>query len=139
MKINFLLADEFRPEMGGKNMALGLYADYTILLEPNEEPEAAASDLPIGIDRLAFLVNVSDMIEGPHQFKAQIVDPSGKAIGPEVSLGEAVEIQKDASRSFVLTVKPFLVDGKGTYHFNFYVDGAMSALPFHIIDRPLNV
>ncbi|MFZ1547607.1 MAG: hypothetical protein WAT12_11000 [Candidatus Nitrotoga sp.] len=130
MKLNFFVADEFRPETGGKQMVLGLYADDVILLEPVTQIEA----IPVGFERLAFLINISDVPAGKHNYKGQIVDPSGKPYGREIIMGE-LEIEKGMSRSFIIEMKPFLINSKGTYHLNFYVDDDLYAFPFSIIDR----
>lgn len=136
MKINFFLADEFRAEVGGKQTALGLYADNKILIEPRVELKSSDSELPEGIDRLAFLLNISEASQGMHKFRGQIVDPLGKPHGPEMLLGDG-EVLKGTSRSFIIEAKPFLLKGKGTYMLNFYVDEDLQSFPFHIIDRPL--
>jgi len=132
VKINFLVADEFRPEAGGKQMALGLYADSVIILEPR--PEVSAPGLPEGIDRLAFLINVSDAPEVKHSYKAQIIDPSGKPHGQEIPLGEHT-ILKGTSRSFVIEVKPFLIQGEGTYQLNFFINDAIHPFLFNLVER----
>lgn len=136
MKINFILAEEFRAEMGGKQTVLGLYPDSTILLESRAELKPSDLELPEGIERLAFLFNISDASQGTHKFKGQIIDPSGNPHGPEMPLGEA-EILKGTSRSLIIETKPFLLKGKGTYQFNFYVDDVLYSFPFHILDRPM--
>lgn len=132
MKIKFLVADEFRAEAGGKQMALGLYADDIIMLE--FRPEISVTGLPEGIDRLAFLINVSDVPEAKHIYKVQIIDPSGKLHGPEISLGEHT-IAKGTSRSFVIEAKPFLLQGEGTYQLNFFIDNAIHPFLFDLIER----
>lgn len=135
MKVNFLLADEVRPEMGGKNTVLGLYADGTIVLENGEPPKGDIPEgLPEGVERLAFLINTSELPEGVHHFKGQITDPSGNPHGPEISFGEST-IEEGASRTIVVEAKPFLLQGIGTYHFNFYVDDVLVPLPFKVVKR----
>lgn len=134
MKVNFLVADEFRTELSGKQMVLGLYADGIILLEPASHIETSIPNLPEGIDRLAFLINISDAPEMKHNYKGQIIDPSGNPHGSEIPFGE-FEIAKNTSRSFIAETKPFLFHGKGTYHFNFYVDDVLYSFPFSLIDK----
>lgn len=134
MKINFIVADEFRPEAGGKHMALGLYADSVIMLEPNPQSTTPTLELPEGIDRLAFLINVSDAPEEKHNYKAQIIDPSGQPHGKEIALGEFL-VAKGTSRSFIIEAKPFLIHGKGTYQLNFHVDDLVHSFQFSIIER----
>lgn len=135
MKIKFLLADEFRAEAAGKQMALGLYADDIIILEHKEaSKEVAKAGLPAGIDRLAFLINVSDVPEVKHIYKMQIIDPSGSPHGKEIPLGEHV-IAKGTSRSFVIEAKPFLIQGAGTYQLNFFIDDVIHTFSFTLIER----
>lgn len=132
MKINFLIADEIRPEASSKQAVLGLYADNLIVLEPLSIKEKE-SNFPKGIERLAFLINVSD-IEGKHKYKGQIIDPKGNLHGPEVDFGES-ELAKYTSRTIVLEAKPFLIVEKGTYNFVLTIDDTKHILPFTIIDR----
>ena len=134
MKINFLIADEVRPESSGKQTILGLYADNNIVLEGALRPSDVPQDLPDGIDRLAFLVCVYDAPNEKHSFKAQITDPSGANHGPEISFGETV-FGVNISRTIVLEAKPFVIPSKGVYHFNLYVDDTIHTFPFSIIDR----
>jgi hypothetical protein len=132
VKIKFLVADEFRAEAAGKQMALGLYADDIIILEPKSE--VANGGLPAGIDRLAFLINVSDVPEVKHIYKMQIIDPSGSPHGNEIPLGEYI-IAKGTSRSFVIEAKPFLIQGVGTYKLNFFIDDIIHTFSFNFVER----
>lgn len=131
MKINYLIADEIRPEASSKQTVLGLFADHLIVLDiPTQLP---AGELPKGIERLAFLINVSN-IEGKHKYKGQIFDPEGNPHGPEIDFGES-ELAKNTSRTMVVEAKPFLIKVKGTYNFVLTVDDTKYPLPFTIIDR----
>ena len=134
MKITFLVADEVRQEMGGKQTILGLYADGVIMLDLISQNAKPIGDLPPGIDRLSFSINVSELV-GKHRFKGQIINPSGKIYGSEIPLGESDITSAYASRSFIVEAKPFVVSEKGTYHFNLYIDDELHAFPFTIIDR----
>lgn len=134
MKINFVIADEIRQEIGGKQTILGLYADGTIMLEATEELNTSTTEVPRGIERLAFLVNVSDISEEKHRYKGQIICPSGLPYGEEISFGEVI-IPKGKSRTIILETKPFLIKEKGTYHFNFFVDDVLYPFPFNLIER----
>ena len=131
MKINFLVAEEFRPEAGGKQMVLGLYPDDMIVLEPRPNIDYSPN-IPEGLDRLSFLITISDAPENKHRYKAQIIDPSGNPHGPEMSLGES-EIEKGTSKTFIIESKPFIMSGKGLYHLNFYVDDELHSFPFGLI------
>lgn len=134
MRINLLVADEFRPEATGKQMAMGLFADGTVVLEPVANVAPQAAGLPRGIERLSFLMSVGDLPPGNHVYHAQIVNPSGSPLGPEMPLGEEVAVQ-GKSRVIVLETKPFIVNGTGTYNVNLKIDGAVHKLPFRIVER----
>lgn len=134
MKINFFIADEIRPESSGKQTILGLFADNTIVIESQNPPPIIAANLPTGIDRLAFMINVSDSPDEKHSYKAKIIDPSGKNHGPEMQFGETV-LGMNSSRTIIVEAKPFIFSGKGTYYFNFYVDGNLHSFPFKVVDR----
>lgn len=136
MNIKFFLAEEFRSEVGGKQTALGLYPDNTILLGPRTELKPSDKELPEGIKRMSFLLNISEASQGVHKFKGQIIDPSDNPHGPEIPLGDG-DILKGTSRSFIIEASPFLVKGKGMYQLNFYVDDDLHIFPFYILDQPL--
>lgn len=134
MKLNFFVADEIRPELNGKLTALGMFADNTVVLESQNAMDSKKSGIPAGFDRLAFVVNISDAQGEKHSFKGQIVDPTGKNHGPEIPLGENV-FGRNSSRTIIVEAKPFVMNGTGTYYFNFYVDDVLHPFPFNIIDR----
>lgn len=137
MQIIFLVADEIRPEASSKQTILGLYPDNTIVLEQRPKLPASAEKwpegVPDGIERLAFLVNISE-IEGVHSYKGQILDPEGNPHGPEISFGESILAQY-TSRTLVIEAKPFIIKGKGKYHFVLSIDEERHSLPFTIIER----
>jgi hypothetical protein len=135
MNILFLIADEIRQEVGGKQTILGLYADKTILLEGKDGPQDLPPGIPEGIDRIAFLINVSEATEGVHVCNAQIIDPSGQPHGPNIPLGEFTT-EEGISRTLVVEAKPFIFSGKGTYSFNLSIDGILHSFPFKVIDKP---
>lgn len=130
MKIKFLVAEEIRPELGGKLTILGLFPD-DVLVSNSNRPEETPAEIPDGFDRLAFLVSVSDLPEGIHKFKGNITNPAGEPYHSETSFGDGA-IEKGTSRSIVVDTKPFIIKGKGVYHFNIYVDDSLYSFPFEI-------
>jgi hypothetical protein len=135
MKINFLIADEIRPELTGKQTVLGLYPDHTIVLEKTQIPDNDVSNIPEVIERLAILVNISEAPEGDElKLKGQLVAPSGNPHGEKIDFG-TMSIEKGASRTIVLEAKPFVISEKGTYHFNLIVNDDIFQFPFKVIDR----
>jgi hypothetical protein len=134
MKINFLIADEVRPEASGKQTILGLYPDQTIVIEEIQALGTDIEELPVAIDRLNILINISDISAGEHELKGQIVEPSGAPHGDKIDFGK-ISIEKGLSRSFVLALKPFIIKEMGTYNFNLYVDDELHQFSFNIIDK----
>lgn len=124
------MAEEVRPEMSGKSTVLGLFPDDVIVMQGNR-PEDAPAELPDGLERLSFFINVSDIAEGHHSFKGNITDPSGAPYNSVSPLGEET-IKKGLSRSIIVEIKPFIIKGKGIYHFNLYVDDLLTTHPFEI-------
>lgn len=133
MKIKFLVAEEIRPEVGGKLTILGLMPDDTLLMT-SSRPADAPPEVPNGLERLAFLLSVSDLPEGEHKFKGQIFNPSGEPYNPETSFGEGT-VEKGTSRSIIIDIKPFIVKNFGSYRLDFYVDGSVSSFPFEIREQ----
>jgi hypothetical protein len=130
MKIKFLVAEEVRPELSGKSTVIGLFPDDVLIMQ-GKRPENAPPEMPEGIDRLSFLMNVSDIPEGKHHFKGNISDPSGEPYNPVSDLGEEI-LPKGISRTIVVEMKPFIVKKKGVYHFNLYVDDELISFPFEV-------
>jgi len=136
MKIKFLLAEEVRLEMGGKSTVVGLFPDDVLLMQVTR-PVGASPDMPEGIDRLAFLLNVSDVPEGMHNFKGNITDPSGAPYNPVTALGDE-NIKEGFSHSIIVEIRPFIVKSKGVYHFNLYVDDVLTTFPFEIRQQAIS-
>jgi len=134
MKIDFLVAEEIRPEAGGKMTILGFIPNNTLLIT-SSRPEDAPKDIKDGIDRLAFLVVISDLHEGVHKFKGQIFCPSGEPYNQETSFGEGVA-QQGTSHSIVIELKPFIIKEYGFYHFHFYVNDVLTKFTFEIRPQP---
>jgi len=130
MKIKFLIAEEIRPEMNNKATVIGLFSDDVVVMTSNR-PKDAPPEIPDGIDRLTFLINVSEIPEGLHKFKGQIITPTGEPYNPEMTLGEET-IKKGLSHSIIVQLKPFIVKNRGMYKFNVYIDDALTSLPFEI-------
>jgi hypothetical protein len=136
MKIKFLVAEEVRPEVGGKFTVLGLIPDEVLIFE-SRRPENASADIPDGIERLALLLVVSELGDGVHKFKGQIYDPNGEPYNPEIALGEGV-IEKGTSRSMIIELKPFVVKKYGIYRFDLYVDDKLASFSFEIRSKQKN-
>ena len=127
MKLKFLIADEVRAELSGKQTVIGLYADDVLVVNDVERP----SEVPFAIDRLSFLVNISDVSVGVHNYKAQILNPAGVKLGQEIPMGES-QIEKGKSHTLVLEAKPFVLDGEGIYRLDLYIDNVPHSFPFEV-------
>lgn len=137
MKITLLVADEIRPEATGKQTVLGLFADNVVVVKIPPKPVDVPDDVLPGIERLSFLVNVSQLPEGQYSFKAQFIAPSGQPAGDALSLGDGVQVSTGKSHSIVIESKPFILKEGGEYHLAFWVNGEEHRLPFEIRIEPL--
>lgn len=137
MKINFLIADEIRSEVTGKQTILGLYPDSTIIVRNAAKIDNTPPKIPRLIERVAILVNISDAPDSKHEYhiKGQFINPSEQPNGNEIDFGKRI-IEKGKSYTIVLQSKPFEIKGLGTYYFNLSIDGEVHKLPFNIKDAP---
>ena len=131
MRIKFLMAEEFRPEPNNKITVLGLFAGETLILNKGPRPEGVPEDAPIGLERLAFMLIISDL-DGTHDFKGSIFDPNGQAMSFEQQLGEGIMIEKGMSHIIINEVKPFIIKAAGTYTFVLHVDDNQEKFSFEI-------
>lgn len=133
MKVNFLLAEEIRPEVEGKLSVLGLFAGNTVLVgaPPVEAPMNAAA----AIERLAILAVVSSTKPGKHKFSGRIFDPENNLYKPDAKFGEA-DIPEGYSHSIIIELKPFVIKTFGTYRLEFFVDGEPHKFEFQVRAKP---
>lgn len=137
MKVKFLMAEEIRPEASGKLTILGLYPDDNLILSSREAiPEGVPPETPRGMEKLVFLINVSDASNKLLKFKVRIIDPYLELYKPEIQVGEG-KIKKGASRSFIIELKPFIINLVGVYVFNFYVNKEVFSFPFEIREQTI--
>ena len=138
MKVNFIIADEFRGETNGKVMGIGIYGAHQILLnrfpdEKNATKEERMTKLPLGLDRVGFMVTVSEVV-GDFKEYLEIINPSGVTV--LVSNKTEFKITKEntnAGHSFLIQTSPFIVTEIGTYLCKYYLNDEAHELPF-IID-----
>lgn len=135
MKITFLVGEEIRPEASGKATVLGLYPDNVVIANIPPKQEGITEDVPSGIDRLTFMVNVSAVPEGTYHFQAQFITPSDTPMGEIMEMGN-VDMATGKSYSAIFQSSPFLVAETGIYKLDFYVNGERHQLPFEIRANP---
>jgi len=131
------MAEDIRPEAGGKLTILGLFPDDNIILTKAAYPEGVPPEMPRGIEKLVFLVSVSDAPNRKLKFKVRITDPAGELYKPEMQLGEE-RVAKGTSRSLIIEVRPFVINLVGVYVFDFYVNKEIYSFPFEIREQSIS-
>lgn len=131
MKVKFFLAEEIRPEAGGKMTVLGLFPDDRMVLTKGTSPEGIPPETPRGIEKLVLLISIGEAPNKKLKYKGTITAPDGVLYKPEFPLGEG-RIEKGSSHSIVLEFKPFILKSMGVYVFNFYVNKEVFTFPFEI-------
>jgi len=131
MRIKFLMAEEFRPEPNNKITVLGLFAGDTLIFNKGPRPEGVPEDAPIGLERLAFLLTISDL-DGTHSFKGRVFEPNGQPMNSEQLLGNGIMIEEGMSHSIIYAMKPFIFKTRGVYKFVLYVDDIPHEFQFEI-------
>ena len=120
MKTKFLLADEVSPDVAGKHIVKGLYADDTVVLTlpPDIDPKSG----PAVVESITCLVAVSGLRPGPYKIKGRLVDPQG-VICVDIAPID-YEITAAGSHVFPFQLKPFAATGgSGVYRWTFKTDG----------------
>jgi len=142
VNIQFIIADEFRPEASGKVTSIGVYpGNHIILLKPQQDTPDTV--IPM-LERVAFLITISEL-EGSHNYSGKIIDPNGNSvIDPKINhikegvqpFGEGITIGEGMSHSFVFELKPFFIRTIGRYKFILYVDDTPHEFTFDIRKQP---
>ena len=138
MKVNFLLAEEVRPEANNKISILGFFAGDIVIMHKGDLPQGLPEGIPAGLERLAILATIVDAPDGVHQLKARLLEPSGELYPSESLLGEAIA-QKGFSHVAVFQLKPFIVKQPGMFTFEFFVDDQVFKFPFEIREQNLMI
>jgi hypothetical protein len=133
MNIRYFISDDVRQEINGKTSLAGLYADNIIVLN-NENTDGSTQSItketPLAIDRLSFLINVSDIV-GSLEFEFQIIDPTGNPHNEKATIGK-IELAKGMSFNVIVHAAPFTFHIPGIYKLRLYVNGEAHDLSFEI-------
>lgn len=133
MIIRYFISDDVRQEINGKTSLTGLYADNVIVLN-NENIDGSTQSItketPLAIDRLSFLINVSDIV-GSLEFEFQIIDPTGNPHNEKATIGKA-ELANGMSFNLIAQAIPFIFHILGIYKLRLYVNSEINDLPFEI-------
>ena len=100
-----LVADDFRAEQSGKVLAIGLYADGVVLLDVPEGAPEPSNEIPVGVDRLAFLINIGGVV-GQQKVSVRIGEK-----GPSQDV--QVDVKPGSSANLIFTSQPMLIASYG--------------------------
>jgi hypothetical protein len=137
MKVDFLIAEEIRPEVGNKLTVLGLFPGNIIVILKRELPkDTLPKGVSAGLDRLSILATISGASDGLHKFKGRIVEPTGDLYQPEAVFGEA-NTKLGFAHTVIIELKPFVIKQMGVYRFEFFVDDEKFVYEFEIREQLL--
>ena len=134
MKVDFLIADEIRPEAGNKLMVLGLFPGSIIIILKKELQGTSPQGVSAGLDRLSILATISGASDGLHKFKGKIIEPTGDLYQPEAVFGESVT-KHGFAHTVIVELKPFVIKQLGKFRFEFFVDAEMFVHEFEIREQ----
>jgi len=134
MNVDFLIAEEIRPEAGNKLMVLGLFPGDIIILLKRELQGVLPQGVSAGLDRLSILATITGAPDGLHKFKGRIVDPTGNLYQPEVVLGEAYA-KVGFAHTVIVELKPFVIKQMGLFSFEFFVNEEKFVYKFEIREQ----
>lgn len=134
MNVDFLIAEEIRPEAGNKLMVLGLFPGNIIILLKRELQGALPQGVSAGLDRLSILATITGAPDGLHKFKGRIVDPTGNLYQPEAVLGEAYT-KVGFAHTVIVELKPFVIKQMGFFSFEFFVNEEKFVYKFEIREQ----
>ena len=123
-KVDFLLADDIRPELGEKITILGTYGGDAVILEGQQHMPGMA------MPSLAILC-IGRGGEGTIRVDASLTSPTGKH---SQAMPKPNEIVKEKKRNLALVFKfqPFLIEQFGTFIFKLKLDDKEYPFPFRI-------
>ncbi|HEY3300499.1 MAG TPA: hypothetical protein VGJ90_06955 [Methylophilaceae bacterium] len=115
MKVNFYIADEIRQEASGKQMLLGFYADYVLIVNiPKNAPDNTHA---VQLEKLTLLLNISDFGNNSDNLSSslQLFGPDNKALGDVQQLPATKAVSTNQSINYVVEIKPFVINSEGGY------------------------
>jgi hypothetical protein len=119
METRFYIADEITLLPNGKVLAVGLYADARLLLNP-DAPSKVISNLVL--PKLAILLSLSSVPVGSHELKPWIKFPDGTS-APEMAMAALERTADDSAVNVLCHFVPFPVPQVGDYEFGLTVGG----------------
>jgi hypothetical protein len=108
--LKFLLAEDVRPEMGGKFSLVGLIPGERIAIQ-GEPPPGVAFAIP----SLSFVFILAGPSAGTFKGRFRIVAPDKKTIVSDVPLEKPIQKPAGKASMFAAAAKPFAGPAFGTY------------------------
>lgn len=112
--VRLYVADDFRPEHGGKVTAVGLFASHVVVVGMRDEDPGPSEQTPVGLEQgVALLIAISGL-QGSHRVSASIRDASG---GPSVEVFSERTIDfpsPDLTATLVVRLRPLVITSFGT-------------------------
>jgi len=122
MQLTLIAADDIRQLADGKILAVGLYADRTVVLQAPAEAIAQMQEVPLAF-RLSLLLCVNGLSPGSHTFQVSMQEPemsTPRALGPVATR----PVPEGGSATLILNLDPFLARAAGTFVVHCQVDGS---------------
>jgi hypothetical protein len=128
----FVLCEDVRQEVGGKLSYTGVYAAYSINIDPQRPKDAPPGAIPAMPSLCCILTIFSEAGEFP--CSARVLGPSNNTLG-DFSLGVAI-IPVPQPHVIALKAQPFLLPTLGTYTVRFFVGKNEYEFYFDVISGP---
>ena len=126
-----LVADDFRAEASGKVTAVGLFADSVVVVNAPAEAPAPTPELPVGIDSLGILVNISGL-EGKHRVSLSFGAYARNAAPMTTDALEYDFPSAGSSINLISAFRPLLVQSYGMKTVKVHVDDCEETLQFEV-------
>lgn len=128
----FVLCEDVRQEIGGKLSYTGVYAAYSIAIDPQPPKDAPPGAIPV----IASLCCILSIFSGAGEFpcSARVIGPSNKPLG-DFNLGVA-SIPFPQPHVIAFRAQPFLVPELGTYTVRFLVGKNEYDFDFDVVEGP---
>lgn len=108
--VHFYLAEDMRQELSGKVSAIGLYTDYTVMVNLPDEAPDPSDTAPIVLKSLAFLFSISGFTK-PEIISVNLVTEKG--VLPFLASKEYPPPGQGRSMSLIAAMEPGIVKSFG--------------------------
>lgn len=137
MKLKILVADQFEGLVSGKMLAMGLFADGVIVLNPGKLPDGTVEPAPYSVN-LAVLCTLTDLPSSPAEGSIEIfAPPPDSERVAHLGLGP-VSAKPGRSLSVSGRLMPFLAPRAGSYTVRARVGEAEATDAFEVRIEPVD-